>query len=199
MSTMRTFRRICIYCGSNKGVEPHFAEVARAVGEYLARSNIGVVYGGGKIGLMGEIADSVLRAGGQVFGVIPQKLRDVEVGHDGLTELFVVDSMHARKMMMAQLSDAFIALPGGFGTLEELFEATTWLQLGYHRKPVGLLNVDGYYDHLLAFLDHGAQQGFVRAEHRPLMLSAPDIVALLEMMAVVEIPHFCLGHAPPRL
>ena len=102
-------------------------------------------------------------------------------------------------MMMAQLSDAFIALPGGFGTLEELFEATTWLQLGYHRKPVGLLNAGGYYDHLLAFLDHAAQQGLVRPEHRPLMLSAPDIVALLEMMAHVEIPHFCLGHAPPRL
>ncbi|MDC0675473.1 LOG family protein [Nannocystis radixulma] len=196
---MRTFRRICIFCGSHKGLDPYFAEVARAVGEHLARSNIGLVYGGGKVGLMGEIADAALRAGGQVFGVIPEKLRDVEVGHDGLTELFVVDSMHARKMMMAQLSDAFIALPGGFGTLEELFEATTWLQLGYHRKPVGLLNAGGYYDHLLAFLDHAAQQGLVLAEHRPLMLSAPDIVALLEMMAHVEIPHFYLGHAPPRL
>ncbi|WAS96247.1 TIGR00730 family Rossman fold protein [Nannocystis punicea] len=196
---MRTFRRICIFCGSNKGTDPAFAEVARGVGEHLARSGIGVVYGGGKIGLMGEVADAALRAGGQVFGVIPQKLRDVEVGHDGLTELFVVDSMHARKMMMAQLSDAFVALPGGFGTLEELFEAITWMQLGYHRKPVGLVNAGGYYDHLLTFLDHGAAAGFVRPTHRPLMLSAPDIVALLEMMAVVEIPHFSLGHAPPRL
>lgn len=199
MSTMRKFRRICIFCGSNKGTDPAFAEVARGIGEHLARSGIGVVYGGGKIGIMGEVADAALRAGGQVFGVIPQKLWDVEVGHDGLTELFVVDSMHARKMMMAQLSDAFVALPGGFGTLEELFEATTWMQLGYHRKPVGLVNAGGYYDHLLAFLDHAAAAGFVRASHRPLMLSAPDIVALLEMMAVVEIPHFSLGHAPPRL
>lgn len=196
---MRRFRRICLYCGSSKGHDPRYAEAARAVGEHLARSEIGVVYGGGKVGLMGEVADAALRAGGQVFGVMPEKLRDIEIGHDGLTELFVVDSMHARKMMMAQLSDAFIALPGGFGTLEEVFEATTWLQLGYHRKPVGLLNVGGYYDHLLAFLDHGAEVGFVRPELRPLMLSAPDIVALLEMMAHAEIPHFGLVHAPPRL
>jgi uncharacterized protein (TIGR00730 family) len=196
---MRTFRRICLYCGSSKGHDPRFAEAARSVGEHLARSGIGVVYGGGKIGLMGELADAALRAGGKVFGVMPEKLRDIEIGHDGLTELFVVDSMHARKMMMAQLSDAFIALPGGFGTLEELFEATTWLLLGYHRKPVGLLNVAGYYDHLLAFLDHGAEAGFVRPQHRPLMLSAPDIVALLEMMAHAEIPHFGHVHAPPRL
>lgn len=195
---MRQFRRICIYCGSQKGHDPSHAKVARAVGEHLATLGIGIVYGGGKIGLMGEVADAALRAGGQVFGVIPQKLRDVEVGHDGLTELFVVDSMHARKMMMAQLSDAFIALPGGFGTLEEVFETTTWLMLGYHRKPIGLLNATGYFDHLLAFLDHAAEQGFVREQHRPLMQSAPDITSLLAALADVEVPHFPLGHAPPR-
>lgn len=198
MSAARTFRRICIYCGSSSGHDPRFAALAREVGEHLARRGIGLVYGGGKIGLMGEAADAALRAGGQVFGVIPQKLRDVEVGHEGLTELFVVDSMHARKMMMAQLSDAFVALPGGFGTLEELFEATTWSQLGYHRKPVGLLNAAGYYDHLIAFLDHAAEQGFVRAHHRPLLQSAPDIESLLDALARAEIPHFSLGHPPPR-
>ena len=196
---MRNFRRICIYCGSSRGLDPSHAEVARAVGEHLATLGIEIVYGGGKIGLMGEVADAALRAGGKVFGVIPEKLRDVEVGHEGLTELFVVDSMHARKMMMAQLSDAFIALPGGYGTLEELFEATTWLLLGYHRKPVGLLNATGYFDHLLAFLDHAAAQGFIREEHRPLMQSAPDVPTLLASLARVEVPHVPLGHAPPRL
>lgn len=198
MSTPRTFRRICIYCGSSTGHDPVHLEIARAAGEHLARRGIGVVYGGGKVGLMGAVADAALRAGGQVFGVIPQKLRDIEVGHDGLTELFVVDSMHARKMMMAQLSDAFIALPGGFGTLEELFEATTWLQLSYHRKPVGLLNSGGYYDHLLAFLDHAAAQGFVRPQHRAMMPAAPDIAGLLDVLATIELPLFSLAHAPPR-
>ena len=193
----RTFRRICIYCGSAPGRDPRFVEVARAVGDGLARRGIGIVYGGGKVGLMGAVADAALAAGGQVFGVIPQKLRDVEVGHDGLTELFVVDSMHARKMMMAQLSDAFIALPGGFGTLEELFEATTWSQLGYHSKPVGLLNAAGYFDHLLAFLDHGAEQGFIRPQHRPLLQSAPDLEGLLDALARAEIPQFFLTRPPP--
>ena len=169
---------LIVHTGTGKGKSTAAWGIAmRCLGHGL---RIGVVYGGGKIGLMGEVADAALRAGGQVFGVMPEKLRDIEIGHDGLTELFVVDSMHARKMMMAQLSDAFIALPGGFGTLEEVFEATTWLQLGYHRKPVGLLNAGGYYDHLLAFLDHGAAAGFVRPNHRPLLLSAPDIVALLD-------------------
>jgi uncharacterized protein (TIGR00730 family) len=194
----RTFRRICIYCGSSSGRDPRFVETAREVGRHLADLGIAVVYGGGKVGLMGEVADAALRAGGQVLGVIPQKLRDVEVGHEGLTELFVVDSMHARKMMMAQLSDAFIALPGGFGTLEELFEATTWSQLGYHRKPVGLLNAAGYYDHLLAFLDHGAAEGFIRAQHRPLLQAAPDIATLLDALARAEIPQFFLAHPPPN-
>ena len=194
----RTFRRICIYCGSSSGRDPRFVETAREVGRHLADLGIAVVYGGGKVGLMGEVADAALRAGGQVLGVIPQKLRDVEVGHEGLTELFVVDSMHARKMMMAQLSDAFIALPGGFGTLDELFEATTWSQLGYHRKPVGLLNAAGYYDHLLAFLDHGAAEGFIRAQHRPLLQAAPDIASLLGALARAEIPQFFLAHPPPN-
>lgn len=197
MTSTRSFRRICIYCGSAPGVDPRFVELARSVGETLARRGIGVVYGGGRIGLMGAVADAALAAGGQVYGVIPQKLRDVEVGHEGLTELFVVDSMHARKMMMAQLSDAFIALPGGWGTLEEVFEATTWNQLSYHRKPVGLLNAHGYYDHLIAFLDHAADAGFIRPQHRPLMQSADEIGALLGLLAAVELPEFFLLHRPP--
>ncbi|HEY8376954.1 MAG TPA: TIGR00730 family Rossman fold protein [Nannocystis sp.] len=197
MSTPRTFRRICVYCGSATGRDPVYLELARHVGEQLARRGIGIVYGGGKIGLMGALADAALRAGGQVYGVIPQKLRDIEVGHDGLTELFVVDSMHARKMMMAQLSDAFIALPGGFGTLEELFETTTWLQLSYHRKPVGLLNAHGYFDHLLAFLDHAEAQGFLRPQHRAMLPAAPDLDALLAVLAEIDLPQFML-HPPPR-
>jgi hypothetical protein len=199
VNTPRKFRRICIYCGSATGHDPTYAEIARGVGERLAARGIGIVYGGGKVGLMGEVANAALRAGGQVFGVIPQKLRDVEVGHEGLTELFVVDSMHARKMMMSQLSDAFIALPGGFGTLEELFEVTTWSQLGYHHKPVGLLNIAGYYDHLIGFIDFAATQGFVRPHHRPLLQSAADLDALLDILANVELPHFGIGHAPPPL
>ena len=186
----RTFRRICIYCGSSSGRDPRFVETAREVGRHLADLGIAVVYGGGKVGLMGEVADAALRAGGQVLGVIPQKLRDVEVGHEGLTELFVVDSMHARKMMMAQLSDAFIALPGGFGTLEELFEATTWSQLGYHRKPVGLLNVAGFFDGLLAFVAHLRESGFVKPEHAACLLVESDAAALLSALRTF---------APPQL
>lgn len=197
MSTPRKFRRICIYCGSSTGHDPRHLAVARAVGRHLAGQGIGVVYGGGKIGLMGALADAALEAGGQVFGVIPQRLSDIEVGHNGLTELFVVDSMHARKMMMAQLSDAFIAMPGGFGTLEELFETVTWLQLSYHRKPVGLLNTGGYYDHLLAFLDQATGAGFVRPQHRALLPAADDITELLAVMATIELPLFSL-HPPPR-
>lgn len=179
----RTFRRICIYCGSSSGRDPRFVETAREVGRHLADLGIAVVYGGGKVGLMGEVADAALRAGGQVLGVIPQKLRDVEVGHEGLTELFVVDSMHARKMMMAQLSDAFVALPGGLGTLEEIFEVVTWSMLGYHDKPCGLLNLYGYFDPLLAFLDHAQGQGFVRPQHRPLLRDAAELGALLGLLA----------------
>lgn len=191
----RTFKRICIYCGSSPGHDPRFATAARAVGDHLARRGLGLVYGGARRGLMGEVADAALRAGGQVFGVIPEKLRDVELAHEGLTELFVVDGMHARKTMMAQLSDAFVALPGGWGTLEEIFEVTTWSMLNYHRKPAGLLNLHGYFDHLLAFITHAGEQGFIRPQHLPLLTDAPDIDTLLDRLADAEIPDF--GHRPP--
>ena len=159
------------------------------MGTFLAEQGIGLVYGGGRIGLMGVLADAALAAGGQVYGVIPDKLRALELGHEGLTELFVTDSMHARKLVMAQLSDAFIAMPGGYGTLEELFEVTTWTQLNYHEKPVGLLNVDGFFDPLLAYLGHAADEGFIRPIHRDLIAHAPDPATLVERLAASEIPH----------
>lgn len=178
-----------MFCGSNRGSDPAHAAAARALGATLAARGIDVVYGGGRVGLMGEVADSALAAGGRVFGVIPQKLVDLEAGHTGLTELFVVDSMHARKMLMAQLSDAFVALPGGFGTLEELFEVVTWSQLGYHRKPVGLLDVAGFYAPLLGFLDHANQLGFIRDEFRPILQHAREIDDLLVKLAEAPLPH----------
>ncbi|MEL6343697.1 MAG: TIGR00730 family Rossman fold protein [Myxococcota bacterium] len=185
---MRTFRRICVYCGSSNAVSARYLDAAEAVGAALARRGVGVVYGGGKVGLMGRVANGALAAGGQVIGVIPDRLQDLEVGHPDLTELYVVDSMHARKMMMAQLSDAFIAMPGGFGTLEELAEVTTWTQLNYHRKPVGLLNLNGYYDPLLAWVQRAIDDGFIRPQHRDLLTSATELDALLEILATVEIP-----------
>jgi uncharacterized protein (TIGR00730 family) len=185
---MRTFRRICVYCGSNTG-GARYVEAARALGSLLAERRIGLVYGGGRIGLMGVLADAALAGGGQVFGVIPDKLRALELGHEGLTELFVTDSMHARKLVMAQLADAFIAMPGGYGTLEELFEVTTWTQLNYHDKPVGLLNVDGFFDPLLAYIGHAVEEGFIRPIHRDLVQHAPDGPTLLDRLSTAEIPH----------
>lgn len=185
---MRSFRRICVYCGSSEGRSPRYAEVAREFGGYLATRGIGVVYGGGRVGLMGAVADGALAAGGEVVGVIPEKLQALELAHRSLTHLHVVDSMHARKMLMAQLSDAFVALPGGWGTLEEVFEVTTWTQLNYHKKPVGLLDVDGYFAGLVSFLDHAAAEGFIRPLHRGLMQHAADAADLLERMAAAEIP-----------
>lgn len=185
---MRTFRRVAVFCGSSNRVPAHFMHAAEAVGTLLAERGIGVVYGGGNVGLMGRVADAALAAGGEVIGVIPDKLRGLELDHPGLTDLFVVDSMHARKAMMAHMSDAFIALPGGYGTLEEIFEVTTWTQLNYHHKPVGLLNVAGYYDALLTFIAHAVGQGFVRPVHRNLMQADTDAEALLDKLARVEIP-----------
>ncbi|MFT5683552.1 MAG: hypothetical protein ACI8RZ_004484 [Myxococcota bacterium] len=185
---MRTFRRICVYCGSSDAVDERYKSAARAVGTLLAERGIGVVYGGGRVGLMGIVADAALAAGGEVLGVIPDKLQGLELGHNGLTELFVVDSMHARKMLMAQLSDGFIALPGGFGTLEEIIEVTTWSQLNYHRKPVGLLNVDGYYDHLIAWIQGAVSAGFIREPHRDLLPAADTPEGLLELLAAATIP-----------
>ena len=194
---MPTFRRVCVFCGSHEGEEPSYAAAAIAMGKLLASRGIGLVYGGAKVGLMGHIANAALVGGGEVIGVIPEKLQSKEIAHQGLSELFVVDSMHARKMLMAQLSDAFIALPGGFGTLEELFEAVTWCQLGYHQKPVGVLDVAGYYAPLLAFIDHAQGSGFIRPQYRPILQHAGDIEALLEQLAHVELPRFVAPAPPP--
>lgn len=186
-----------MFCGSSRGDDPVYASAARAVGTDLARRGLDIVYGGGRVGLMGEVADAALAAGGRVFGVIPQKLVDLESGHTGLTELFVVDSMHARKMLMAQLSDAFIALPGGFGTLEELFEVVTWAMLGYHRKPVGLLDVAGFFAPLRAYLDHATALGFIRDSYRPILQHAADLDELLAKLATVTLPRFIAPAPPP--
>jgi uncharacterized protein (TIGR00730 family) len=170
------------------GHDPQFAQRASELGRVLTQQGIGLVYGGGKVGLMGVIANAVLEGGGQVYGVIPERLKALEVGHDHLTELFVVDSMHARKAMMANLSDAFIAMPGGWGTLEELFEVTTWTQLNYHMKPIGLLNVGGYYDRIIEWADGAVTAGFIRPIHRPLIQCDSEPERLLEKLRVAEIP-----------
>ena len=171
--------RVCVYAGSNRGRDPAYAQAAADFARLLASRGTGVVYGGGAVGLMGVVADAALAAGGEVIGVIPQDLVDREVGHQGLTELHVVGSMHERKALMAELSDAFVALPGGAGTLEELIEIYTWSQLGLHRKPMGVLNVSGYYDPLVALLDHAVAEGFLRERHRAAMHVAADPEQLL--------------------
>jgi uncharacterized protein (TIGR00730 family) len=179
----KNLRRICVFCGSSSGTDPLHVETARSAGAYLAGRGIGVVYGGGNIGLMAEVANSALHAGGEVIGIIPKALVERELAHDGVTELHVVESMHDRKALMAQLSDGFIALPGGLGTLEELFEALTWRQLEIHGKPCGLLNATGYFDQLLAFLDRTVAEGFLSPENRALLLTderIENLVARLE-------------------
>jgi uncharacterized protein (TIGR00730 family) len=181
-------RRVCVYAGSNRGADPAFAEAARDLAAALVERGIGLVYGGGKVGLMGEIADAALAAGGEAIGVMPQALIDREIGHRGLTELRVVGSMHERKAQMAEIADAFVALPGGIGTLEELIEVYTWSQLGLHRKASGLLNVAGYYDHLEAFLDHAVAQDFLPAQHRALLVSAPTPGELLDRLDAWQPP-----------
>lgn len=181
-------RSLCIYCGSREGSDPAYAEATRAFGTLLARRDIRVVYGGGAVGLMGVLADSALAAGGEVTGVIPQALMDREIGHGGLTELCVVASMHERKALMAELADGFVALPGGIGTLEELVEVFTWSQLGIHAKPLGLLDVNGYYRALGRFLDHAVQEGFLRADHRATLPSAAEPEALLDALVSAPAP-----------
>jgi uncharacterized protein (TIGR00730 family) len=175
-------KSIAVYCGASSGVKPLYAEAAQALARALVEHNIALVYGGGKVGLMGVIADEVLRLGGEASGVIPRALLEREVGHDGLTRMFVVKDMHERKAMMSDLSDGFIAMPGGFGTLEELFEMLTWSQLGIHNKPVGLLNVDRFYDGLLGFVGHQQQEGFVRPHHAALIRVEADPVALIRRL-----------------
>jgi uncharacterized protein (TIGR00730 family) len=184
----RKIKALCVYCGSSTGQDPAHATAARALGQQLAEHGIRLVYGGGHVGLMGIIADAALEAGGKVTGIIPAALMDSEVGHDKLTQLLVVRDMHERKAQMAEHADGFIALPGGIGTLEELFEVWTWLQLGYHEKPVGLLNVQGFYDQLLGFLDTQRDSGFLRREHRSLLIADSDPARLLERMTQFAMP-----------
>jgi uncharacterized protein (TIGR00730 family) len=181
-------RRVCIYAGSNPGRHPAYAEAARALATAMVERGIGLVYGGGKVGLMGVLADTILEHGGEAIGVMPQALVDREIGHPGLTELKVVGSMHERKARMAELADAFVAVPGGIGTLEELIEVYTWSQLGIHDKACGVLNVRGYYDALAAFLDHAAAEGFLRPEHRAVLSVADDPRELLDRLAAFEPP-----------
>ena len=176
------FRRICVFCGSSSGTRPVFQQAAQTVGQLLCRRGIELVYGGGRVGLMGVLANACLNEGGRVIGVIPQALADKEVAHTGLTELRIVGSMHERKALMADLSDAFMALPGGFGTWEEFFEVLTWAQLGIHRKACGVLNVGGYYDPLLQMADRALSEGFVREMHRDLLLSDADPEQLLDRL-----------------
>jgi uncharacterized protein (TIGR00730 family) len=176
-------KRICVFCGSSPGRSESYADAASALGRSLANRGIGLVYGGASVGLMGTLANAVLEAGGNVIGVIPQSLVNYELAHRGLPDLRVVATMHQRKAMMAELADGFIALPGGIGTLEEFFEVLTWAQLGEHSKPCGLLDIDGYYSHLLAFLDHAVDERFLRPENRAMLMveSTPD--AILDRLA----------------
>jgi hypothetical protein len=177
---------ICVFCGSNAGAQAAYLEAAEAVGRGLAQRGVRVVYGGGKVGMMGAVADAARAAGGEVVGVIPQAIFDLEIGHTGLDDLRVVGSMHERKALMAELSDAFIALPGGVGTLEELFEVYTWAQLGIHAKPLGLIDVAGYYEPLVAFLDHAVQERFLRPETRTLLAVSEGLDDLLAQLETWE-------------
>jgi uncharacterized protein (TIGR00730 family) len=181
-------RRVCVFCGSSVGVQPAYAEAAEAMGALLARRRVGVVYGGGNVGLMGVLANATLAAGGDVIGVIPRALADREIAHAGLTELHVVDSMHTRKAMMAELSDAFIAMPGGVGTFEEFFEAVTWTQLGLHRKPCGLLNVNAFYSPLAAFIDLAVSEGFIKPIHRAAIVVDDEPARLVDTLATLKLP-----------
>jgi uncharacterized protein (TIGR00730 family) len=170
---------ICVFCGSNAGADPAYLGAAQTVGRGLAERGIRVIYGGAKVGMMGALADAARGAGGEVVGVIPRQMLDREIGHTGIDDLRVVGSMHERKALMTELADAFIALPGGIGTLDELFEAYTWAQLGIHAKPLGLLDVAGYFERLAAFLDHAVAERFLRAQTRDMLLVADDLDALL--------------------
>jgi hypothetical protein len=180
--------RVCVFCGSSAGSNPLYAEAARQMGRALVDRGLSLVYGGGQVGLMGIVADAVLEAGGEVIGVIPHALNAREIAHHGLTKLHVVDSMHERKALMASLSDAFVAMPGGFGTYEEFFEAVTWTQLGVHRKPCGLLNVAGFYDPVVQFIDRAVAEQFIRPQHRATILVDADPGRLLVQLAQAVLP-----------
>lgn len=181
-------RRICVYAGSNSGVRPEYRQAAQSLGDELVARGLGLVYGGGQVGLMGAIADTVLAAGGEVIGVMPRALFPQEVAHQDLTDLHVVANMHERKALMADLADGFVALPGGSGTYDELFEILTWAQLGIHQKPIGLLNVIGYFDPLLALLQHTMTEGFIAPHHVELLLHNEKVADLLDSLA---------GYIPP--
>ena len=181
-------KRLCVFAGSSAGSQPEYQRIAEDLGHALAERQIGLVYGGAKVGLMGVVANAVLASAGQVIGVIPQALVAKEVAHEGLTELRIVGSMHERKAIMAELSEGFIALPGGWGTLEEFFEVLTWGQLGLHRKPCGLLNARGYFDGLLSFVDHSIHEGFVRREYRSMISVANSPGKLIDMLGTYEPP-----------
>jgi uncharacterized protein (TIGR00730 family) len=181
-------RRICVFCGASPGRVSGYLDLAASVGEALARRGIGVVYGGGRVGMMGAVADAALAAGGEVIGVIPRRLVDRELAHPGLTDLRVVDTLHERKAEMAALADGFVALPGGLGTLEELAEVASWAQLGLHAKPIGLLGREGYWDALLTWLDHAVAEGFLAPAHRRLVVADPDLDSLLARFAAWDAP-----------
>jgi uncharacterized protein (TIGR00730 family) len=183
-------QRICVFCGSNPGARADYTDAARDLAAALVDENLALVYGGGRVGLMGVIADEVLRLGGRAIGVIPRPLWQREVGHTALSEIRIVETMHQRKAMMADLSDAFVALPGGLGTIEEIFEIWTWAQLGMHAKPVGFLNIAGYYTPLLSFLDHAVNEMFIREEIRQVAMVEEDPAALLRRFA---------AYTPPRV
>jgi uncharacterized protein (TIGR00730 family) len=186
-------RRLAVYCGAAIGTDPAFAALARALGEEMAARGIGLVYGGGRLGLMGVVADAVMTNGGEAFGVIPQALIDLEVAHTGLTNLEIVDSMHTRKARMTELTDAFVAIPGGIGTLDELFEAWSWNALGYHAKPFALLNVNGFWDDMIAFLDHVAASGFLSPARRAQLLVADTIGQAIDLLDAA------IGAAEPKM
>ncbi len=185
---MSSFNRICVFCGSSPGLRPDYVEAARELARSLVAAGIALLYGGAEVGVMGVLADTALEAGGNVTGVIPQSLVDREVAHRGLTKLHVVDTMHERKALMAELSDGFIALPGGLGTLEELFEALTWGQLGIHSKPCGLLNTCDYYKELLSFLDHAVSEQFIKPSHRAMVMAAESPRELLRQFERYKAP-----------
>jgi uncharacterized protein (TIGR00730 family) len=188
MTNQRPITRLCVFCGTNAGARPEYGAAARQLGTLLAAENIELVYGGASVGIMGELADAVQEGGGHVTGIIPQQLIQKEAAHRGIPDLIVVASMHQRKSQMADLSDGFIALPGGIGTLEGFLEIVTWGQLGIHAKPCGILNTAGYFDALTAFLDHAVQEGFLTEEHRETIMVEPDPRTLLEWMRAYTPP-----------
>ena len=195
---MVELRRVCVFCGASPGDDPQFADVARALGHELVARGIGLVFGGGSVGLMGVVADAVLDAGGEAIGVIPEALDRREIAHRGLVDLRVVGSMHERKAAMASLSDSFVLLPGGFGSLDEFVEALTWNQLGIHAKPCGIVNVGGYYDLLVAWIDAAVERRFVRAEHRAALTVDGDIARVLDGLAAATVEYTAKWIDPER-